>query len=186
MAQLMKIPVLWNGFAGAPGYSVFYRNTTTIATAEIRTFYDSVKALLPATVDINVPNSGDLVDEATGELAGTWNTAANAIVAGTSVAGYAAPVGAVVRWLTAGINNGRRVRGRTFLVPGAAGMQQSDGTLLGTAQATLQAAASALVTADGAALGVWHRPVNGAGGAFHLMTAADVPDRMAVLRSRRD
>jgi hypothetical protein len=178
--------VLWTGFPGAPGYTVHYRGELDTLTSHLRTFYDAVKGLFPSNVTVQVPQSGDLINSTTGGLAGTWTSAFNASVTGTAAGVYAAPAGAVVRWLTDGIVAGRRLRGRTFLVPLAATAYQTDGSLLGTTVTNIQAAAQALVTAETANLGVWHRPVGGAGGSWSPVVSADVPDRAAILRSRRD
>lgn len=186
MVNLQKVVVEWTGFQGAPGYNVFYRGDANVITSNLRTFYDSVKGLLPAGVSVTVPNAGDLVDSATGELSGAWTTAINLTVTGTSAAVYAAPCGAICKWFTASIVNGRRLRGKTFLVPLTSAAYQSDGSILTTALTTLKTAADALVTAEAANLGVWHRPVAGAGGSWSPTTAATVPDRVSILRSRRD
>lgn len=186
MVTMQKVIVDWTGFQGAPGYSVFYRDSSILDTAYIRTFYDSVKAIIPSTVTLTVRAAGDLIDAATGALTGAWTTAANATVTGTTAGTYAAPAGAVVRWNTLGIVAGRRIRGRTFLVPLGSVAFQSDGSLLAGSITTIQTAAAALIASSGTNLGVWHRPVGGAGGVWFQTVNADVPDRAAILRSRRD
>lgn len=186
MANIAKVVVSWTGFMGAPGYGVHYKVSAGLVTSYLRTFYDAVKTLIPSSVSIQVPSSGDIVDDVTGVITGSWSTAANAVVVGTPGTGYVGGAGAVVRWNSAGIVNGRRVRGRTFLVPLIGGSFDTNGTLLPANSLTLTNAASALVASEAGNLLVWHRPKAGAGGASFAVTSSDVPDRSALLRSRRD
>jgi hypothetical protein len=90
-----------------------------------------------------------------------------------------------VRWQTAGIENFRRVKGRTFLCPLIVGAFDTAGTIFGTNQATLQAAATILAATG--KLVIWHRPPTGThvGGSMHAVTGALVPDKVTSLRTRR-
>lgn len=186
MANVQRVVVDWTGFTGAPGYTVHYRGEADVTTSHLATFYESVKAMFPPVVNVRVRNQGDLLDASTGALVGSWSTAANAATIGTGASSYAGGAGAVVRWMTNGISNGRRIRGRTFLVPCATGVFESNGTLSPTALTTINNAAVALLTAEAGNLVVWHRPRNHSGGSSNPVTASDVPDRSALLRSRRD
>jgi hypothetical protein len=110
------------------------------------------------------------------------NTAGGGIVTGSGAANYAAGCGAYVNWLTSGIANGRRVKGRTFMAP-LINSAYDGGTILNANLTTLQTAATALVTAGNTV--VWHRPVNGAGGSSYQPASALVPDQVTSLRTRR-
>lgn len=188
---MYRYRVTWSGFPGAPGVSTFYEETGGAATlpAKLRTFFEACKAYLPSNVTISYPGSGDLIEESSGALSGDWSigtTPANTV--GTLGQVYAAPVGIVVNWRTGGIVNGHRVRGRTFLVP----VQQDTATGVPnpTAIAAIQSAAAALVT-SAPTMVVWARPVlaplpNPRAGTKHAVTAAQVPGKYVVLRSRRD
>ena len=94
-------------------------------------------------------------------------------------------VGARVEWITGVVFNGRRVRGRTFLVPLAKSRFEGPGMLTSGCVSVLQAAASALVSATD--LRIWSRPSGapGALGGSALVSAAVVPDQVSWLRSRR-
>lgn len=186
MANLQKVIADWTGFTGAPGYSVFYRGEADVVVSRLQTFYESVKTLLPSGVNVKVRTAGDLVDSGSGALTGSWTTGAGTATVGTGSGVSVGGAGCVVRWATDGIHAGRRVRGRTFLIPLASGAFEANGTLLSSALSTINAAATALVTAETGNLMVWHRPVAGAGGAAFAVTYADVPDRSALMRSRRD
>jgi hypothetical protein len=186
MTDIAKVVVSWSNFTGQPGYSVFYKVAAGLVTTNLRTFYDSIKAYLPSNLAIQVPNSGDVINDATGVLSGSWSTATNLVVTGTSSSVYAAGSGAVAKWRSSGIVAGRRVVGRTFLIPLTGGAFDTNGTLLAAPLLILQNAAAALVTAEAGNLLVWHRPKAGAGGLSFPVVSSDVPDRSALMRSRRD
>jgi len=92
-----------------------------------------------------------------------------------------------VNWRTNDYRFGRRIRGRTFMVPLNSNAYEGDGTLSTAARGDLQTFADTMVSGTGGAeFGVWSRPRNGAGGVFATVTSGTVPDMAAVLRSRRD
>lgn len=193
MADMRKSISRWTGFAGSPGFTVLYFDAaaTTIGS-DVRAFWDAIKGLLPTTVTINVDAGGDVIDDATGNLTGTWPGTAPLPVTGTHVGTYAAPAGAMVTWNSQGIVHNRRVRGKTFLVPSGSGVYASDGSLDATDIATLQAAADALIASASSQLLVWSRPFAGAPnnparvGSSHVVSTATIKDKAVVLTSRRD
>lgn len=187
MADIIKIQAVWTGFTGAPGYTTWYFGAgTTTQSVQMRAFFDAIKGLIPSTVSVQVGSTGLLIEDSTGAATGTWTTAAQTVVVGTAVGTYSAPAGAVVNWLTSAYIGGRRLRGRSFLVPLSGNVYQNDGTLGTTSLGTLQTAATAEVTASGTSFIVWKRPVGGAGGTQSPVTSSIVPDKCVVLRSRRD
>lgn len=164
--------------------------TASQAAARASTFFDGLKTILPPTVTVQVANVVELRTDNAGSLTGTTGVATQPIVTGTgSATGLAAGVGMRVRWATEGIRNGRAVIGTTFIVPVPAAGYEANGTLASTYITAAQTAASALITGaatDGCPLGVWSRPSVAAGdGAFHLVTAAVVPDQVSWLTTRR-
>lgn len=159
----------------------------------IRVFFQALIALLPNGLTIQVPAVGDTVDDATGTVIGTWGVGTPpAVVTGTSASVYAGQSGAVVHWLTTGLANGKRVRGRTYLVPLSTAAYDTQGSIATAALATIGGAAAALVVTLGGNLKVWHRPsAPGApppapftGQSFGVV-ATRVPDLCVTLRSRR-
>jgi hypothetical protein len=110
-----KVRVLWQNFPGAPGYSNHYVGSAVLAQTALRTFYDAIKAFLPTGMTIQIPNTGDQIQEADGSITGAWSGPAQAQVVCTGVGNYAGPAGACVNWRTANVINGRRPMGRTFL-----------------------------------------------------------------------
>lgn len=130
----------------------------------------------------------DTIEPSTGVI-----TDSNAVTpwshAGDQGTAYMPPANQLaVTWFTADIVAGRRVRGRTFVGPLAAVDTDGDGspsvTRLGHLQSLMNAWLDAGVT--GVDTVVWHRPVAGAGGSDHVITAAGKSDKYAILRSRRD
>jgi hypothetical protein len=158
------------------------------AAANMRAFLNVLPAYGPTgasiTFDSTVGLYGDFGDQ-TGEITLSVVPAAVAL---TGSGTYAGGAGAVVNWVTGTFHAGRKVRGRTFLVPLVGNAFQSDGTLGPTFQAALQAAATTLATSSPTP--VIFSKKGPAGGTSTTVTAivsgATVPDRTAILRSRRD
>jgi hypothetical protein len=137
-------------------------------------------------VTISFDPFGDIIDDSTGALTGSWTAGSTpATVTGSSGSVYIAPSGLVVNWQTGTIVAGRRLRGKTFLVPGPNG--SADGTPTTANLSTLTTAATTLIASTGG-LRVFHRPnpVGSSTGVSALATAAQVPDKFVILRSRRD
>ena len=141
---------------------------------------------LPDSVTVQVEATGDVIDDATGALTGAWTDTPVLPVVGGSAAQYAAPSGFFINWNTTTILAGHRLRGRTFFVPSASDVYDSDGSIGATILAAIQAAADSFVAAATGDLVVWHRPVGGSGGGHGLVLSATAPDKVGVLRSRRD
>lgn len=183
----------WTGFPGAPGYSKF-RFSGALTAAEARTAADNVRTMfasivphLPLAVHINAPTTGSH-HEVNGDLIDEVNISpALAVVDGGGSSGYSAASGAVINWNTGAVHQGHKVRGRTFLVPLAGGAYEADGTLSATPLGQIRAAASTLAGSSPKLVILSHKgPL---GGTSHLeaeVQNATVPDKAAVLRSRRD
>jgi len=182
----VRVRVEWNGLTGLPGISTFYVGTTDADISELVTFFNAIKGVFPSGLTWTVPAVGDVFDEASGELEGTHIfTGAGSVVANGGAVAYAAGVGVRVRWLTGAVKNGRRVTGSTFLTHIKGTSYDTAGTIANADVTTIQTAASAFV-ASGSPWGVWSRPVNGAGGSFHALSAAQVPDKVAWLSTRKN
>lgn len=159
------------------------------ATTKVRTFMAQVSAVVPAIVTLTIDPVVDLLDSADGKLLDSFTTPTIAPLVGSGTASYASTSGAVVNWRTNGIRNGRRIRGRSFLVPLSASQYGNDGQLIPAARTRLQDAATALADRTGTPdLVVFARPTSAGAtdGTLSVVTAASVPSLVAVLRSRRD
>lgn len=194
MADLWKVVANWSGGKIGTGFSNMYFTagigTAVQASDAARKFFSdafSIGAMLPTGVTISFNSGVDSIDEATGELVTTTPVTKPADVVGSDSSRYAAVAGGCVTWLTGGVIDGNRVRGRTFLVPCGGGALQSDGTLDSTFVGFVNTAAAALISAA-PEFTIWHRPesVAAGGGSGHPVLAFRVADKTAYLTSRRD
>lgn len=189
-----RVTARWTGFQGAPGYSVFHfmaggglisdaqSSATRVADA-----FEYLKANLPDTVTVSIEPEVQEIDESTGMVTGFQNITPPSPVNGTGDGNYSAASGAVVNWRTGDLRFGRRIRGRTFLVPLVGASYDSAGTLSTATLTNVNLFADELVGGDlDSELVVWSRPRDGSGGVAATVTQATVPDMAAVLRSRRD
>jgi len=190
MGNVAKVQVGWSGFIGSPGVSTFYIRETepggTVELAPLRQFLSAaLTGFLPNGVTLTFPTVGDVILDTTGTIVGTWTAAPQAPIIGASIGVFSGTSGAVVTWRTIVLVGGRRVRGRTFLVPLAGTAYASDGTLATNFRDGVLAAAAAVIQDPFAKLGIFHRPVGGAGGVVAAIAAATMTDKAMVLRSRR-
>lgn len=195
---LARVRTVLTGFPGGPGISTHYFLDSAGSVAAVAAFWAACVTQMPITVTAQVQPSGDIIDPANGAIVGSFNETGQPFSRGTSDISYAAPAGAVIRWNTNGVAAGKRIRGRTFIVPLFGGAYQSDGSLSPSCLNALTNAASGLAAALPLSFSIWHRPKFGprpvAGGPRPLITAgtssqvtsSSVPDKVAVLRSRRD
>lgn len=201
MAPILRVKARWSGFQGSPGYSIFHfkdfaaetyvQTDATAVVNKTRAFFLAVAGLLPAVVSVDVQTDVELIDHDSGDLIDVLNANPVATVTGgaSGTAPYAAASGAVVSWRTTQVRNGRRIRGRTFLVPLSSAAFESNGTLTSGALTSLGIAGQGMITpGDGPDFGVYARPPAGGVGAGEFAQAMGftAPDIGAVLRSRRD
>lgn len=200
---IQRVNCAWQNWPGAPGVSTFWFTTISQAKVDaLRAFFNSCAALIPNNLTIQVPGSGDYVDEGTGAIGGTWAVGTTpTVVTGTGAGAYAGNAGLIIHWLTAGIVAGRRLRGRTFLVPTIATTFETNGSPTSAAITTLTNAGNTLLAAVGTDMVVWSRPVKahtkynpktGAStavaaraGSASAINGIRVPDLSISLRSRR-
>lgn len=201
MVAILRGKVNWSGFPGAPGYTVFHASTFQVefsdgATAlrnAMNNFMVAISNNLPNNVMVTPEAEVEMIEDTTGELLNSFTTAPIAGTQGTGGLAYSGPTGAVVNWRTSTIRRGRRMRGRTFLVPLANASYENDGSLTAAARADIQAAADTFIADVGTELLVYGRPTPSttanpgphADGTTGVVTSAQVPDLAAVLRSRR-
>lgn len=195
MVNVLLVQSVSTGFPGAPGFTTFAFAHGEGASVDLQfetawDFWDSMKGSFPTTWSVVLNTEHRVVDEATGELVDIIplsGTGVSPAIAGTSGTAFGAGVaGAVLSWRTLTNNRGRRVRGRTFLVPMRAAAYDANGTLAGNlANDLASAATSALITPEND-FGIWSRPRAGLGGKFAGATAVTCPDKVSYLRTRRD
>lgn len=200
MVQIMRVQGRWTGFSGGPGYTAFHfrdftaggEATSAQAQAAVdraNVFFNAVRTDIPDEISIQVESEVEVLEDTTGTLVDVFNTVQAAPNQGLASSVYSGPVGAVVNWSTQGIRAGRRIRGRTFLVPLEANSFTGSGGLSTTSQGRLAAAAAELADSTSTPdLGVWARPTGPgiADGQWSVVSGSRVPTLAAVLRSRRD
>ena len=157
-----------------------------------------MKGFFPPDVTVAIEPQGDIIEDTTGVLTGSWVGLQTADMIGGNLGAYAAPVGAVVTWVTGTILDGHRVKGRSFLVPLGGAAFDDTGSLESGTLASIRNAGTTLIAAEAGNFVVWHRPraaaaatptrpaVTARAGGHAVVTACIVPDKACVLRSRRD
>lgn len=208
--HVLRYKVEWTGFTGAPGYTNLYFNTSgdfftpenvTEPVAKIDAWLNAWNSRLPATVNVKLSSTVETVRVVDGVLTDFDTIAPFARANGTGTGNYSAASGACVNWYTDGIRTGRRVRGRSFMVPIAGSALAINGSIDDAALSALRTANADLIvpTASGSRLYVWARPTpikdpvtgkptggtNPDGLSFPVVSTT-LPDKVAVLRSRRD
>ena len=198
MVTVYRVAAVWGNFQGAPGYTKFtFDNLTdaaarTAAATAVKNFFEGIKPHLPFNVSVTVQQTVQEYDMATGVLTGESQiVGVPAATTGTGTGAYAAGSGFFIGWNTGLIFAGRRLKGRTFIVP-ATDCFSTDGTLTPTAISAAQGAAAALIAAAGANLAVWGKtynkttvPPTQVGGALAPVDSATVKDQASQLRTRR-
>jgi len=202
--MFLRLTATWSGAAIGQGVttlavgsgSSWTQAQVDSARSSLNTFFSGVQGYLPDDVTIQIPSSQMLVDELDGELVGEF-TGGSPISArvGTGATEFANGVGASIQWNTDQFAAGRRVRGRTFLVPLVTGIFDVDGTLDAAFVTALTSAASGLRTnlsGVNGGLQVWSRPraateaLPARTGALFPVVSATVKDKASWLRTRRD
>lgn len=203
LTELYKVVATWTGFAGQPGYtSVFFDSssgTAQQAADKVRSFLLAAAGVannnIPAGVKITFPSAVEHISASSGAITLVDAVTPPAQLTGNGSGNYSSAVGAVVTWITGDFlpvlgkpTKTRRVVGRTFIVPTApANTFDTDGTLSTAFMTSLNSAISGIL-AGTPQLAVWHRPTSpgATDGSGHLVNAGQVHDKTAVLTSRRD
>lgn len=168
------------------GVATHYWNNAVTHQSDLKAFWTSVAAIMAGYVTITVPNSGDVFKEDDGTLLSTWSSGTSATITGGGTGAYAGGVGACLGWGTGGIHYGRKVRGRTFIVPLALNQYDTDGTLATGCVSSITTAKNTLLTAMGTDLQIWARPsTKHPIGNSYSVTGGVVKDHVSWLRSRR-
>ena len=191
----LEYRVNWAGGIGGQGVTVFHGRPrldgqASEAAQELaeraRAFFAALAAgIIPATVTLSFESEAVNLDTTTGTLLGVIPVDPPDNVVGGAGTVYARPSGLRVDWLTDAVVAGRRLRGRTFLVPASSGAFLADGTP-GPAVLTLVKNAADdfydSTLGDEVSPSIWSRTH----GIQADITGASVPDEAAILSSRRD
>lgn len=193
--RLNRVVLVWSGpqvVGGGVTVLHYAGDVGAPPVSGILSAFSAQSKLLPTNVTVQVPGAGDVIEDTTGQLVDVWSAAGGGLVAGNGSSQCAAGVGANITWLTGGIINGRRLRGRTFIVPLALRdpgsgdeFYDTDGTLGTVCRGRVTTLATDLMATG--PLAVWHRPTTpgGSDGNSYGVVASRIPDRVSTLRSRR-
>ena len=111
MVTMRRLRVGWDGIPGMPGVSTFYYGPSSPNVSDCVTLFTAIKGLFPPGLTWTIPSFGDELESTTGQLTGAWAGSGGGQVASSgSLGAYAAGVGALARWDTLTIHNGRRVQ----------------------------------------------------------------------------
>lgn len=180
---------LWNTPGGGTGYSVIHAlNCTTAEEAQTFStatsqFFTDLEDLFPDEVQVGY-DSEVIVMTSAGLLIDVFPVTPASPMTGTQVSVYNRAAGVRIDWGTDEIVAGRRLTGRTYLVPAAAGAYDSNGLVNSSTITAVTSAANTyrLALGDLGGLCVWSRT--------HEQTApvtnVSVPAKGAILRGRRD
>lgn len=192
----LEYRAFWAGGVTGPAVTVVHGRDTAAGTLDqaaqeladrLRAFFaDVAPTTLPDGITISFDTEALQLNTTTGVLESVHPVTPPANVVGGVDGNFAKPAGVRVEWSTPAIVMGRRLRGRTFLVPIAAGVFDQTGGLDETSRATIQAAAEDYFDEpfgiEAVAPSIWSRTH----GIQADITGATVPDEASVLRSRRD
>jgi len=180
---------IWSTPGGGTGYSVFHfqdvvSNTEAQGIADaVRAFFNTNVGLFPDDVSINF-DSEVIVMTLGGVLTGVFPVTPPATVTGSQTVSFERAAGIRIDWGTGHIVAGRRLTGRTYLVPASIGAFDTTGQVTTATQAAVAAAGATLITATSSIkpLVVWSRTH----GIAWAVDTASVPAKGAILRGRRD
>lgn len=190
MVDLNKVTVDWSGPAvvGAGSSTFWTTGDPTDLVSDLRAFFSSIQTLFPnGKLTWTFPTGGPIIESTTGVQHAAWTGGtATPLPCASSNAIWSQGVGGRIAWDTPGFHGGRRTRGATYLVPlNISMMSDSDGTLVGSAVTTVNAACAALV-ATHPTMQVWTRNSPGAAdGGTSTITGGTMRDAVSWLRSRR-
>lgn len=189
---MFEYRAVWSVTGGGVGYSVFHVREAGLSSvaAEAQIFVDDLRAGLvtlggdlPNDVTISFESEVKEIDVPTKALIGVHAVTPPASITGVQTSTYAAPSGAKVDLITNAIVAGRRLKGRTYIVPLIGSSYADNGQISSGARGRLNTAFEAFRDQPGAySLAVWSRTHN----VLADVAACSASTRAAVLRSRRD
>jgi hypothetical protein len=202
MAPIYQITWQWTGFPGSPGYTTLFFDGATdsptgalAAATKSRLLFAGITGGLQSNTTIGLVTDVRVLEDTSGDVLSIYTVSGIASVTGSGGEAYAGPVGSCVDWITTTLHEGRRMQGRTFVVPCNSAVYDTNGSLSGSWITTLATAAEAMRTASGPAFGVWGRPRKAqvaplppkpaVDGLWGPAVSSRIPDKAVVLRSRR-
>jgi hypothetical protein len=200
MTNLAKFVVTTDGWDGAPGINVLMFSAGTLldlndvavqsAYDEIHTLFSDLKTYLAPGLTVNVSTEAGIIDAATGDLVNIIPVATSGgPITSTGSSGEVTRAAQLnVRHTTDVFLRGRRLKGRSFIGPIAAGLFDSQGNIASASAAFVTNKFVAMTSGVGVRLAVWQRPstANGGVGTFGDVVLSECQATPGILRSRRD
>mgnify|MGYP003585719623 CR=1 FL=1 len=187
MSQVPRVATVWSGTpVVGGGVSVMYCTVGGEGSLQsaYRTFLDSIKTLMPSSLQWTFPGAGPIINQESGHLESAWsNGTPPAALAGTNAGQWANGVGVRIKWTTGAFYGGRAVVGSTFIVPLVINAYEGAGNITSAYLTSLQSAATTFVAAAG--LRVYCKPRTGLVGQSFAVNGAIVPDAVSWLQGRR-
>lgn len=180
----------WNGARIGQGLSVFnllgtdFTGNINAANTALRTWFNTIRTGIPDDVTITPPSEVLQINDEDGVLQDVQGLTALGSVTGQSTAAFSANAGRVVRWNTPVVVGGRRLFGRTFIVP-SVGVFNNTGNVDSTTITSDAAAHATLISSlatNGLPLGVWSRK----NGSIHEVNNGVTLTRPSTLKTRND
>jgi len=195
MTELWRYQVVWTGWSGSPGYTTLFADAVDAPQGHADAVWNllgtalsdasGVMNYLPLGVKLTFPAVMERVESSTNDLIGTAAVTPPSTITGTGSNLYSAASGACITWKTGTFKNGRRIVGRTFLIPLNGLAYDTDGTLGADFLTKVRSAAATYISAPTSNPIIMSRAEPpGVGGAAQVI-AASIADKTAVLRSRR-
>lgn len=207
MPSMYRVRAATTGWLGAPGLNTFYfecgdtsgsDEDATLCAVRVRDAFLPTVLNFPTTWTCNVSAVVDILTDTTGELTNSRVVTTPAPVVGTGAGVFGpSPVTALLRLRTNTFSDGRRIQGRAFLGPIVAN-SDADGSPVSSVLARFVTMGEELLDigiGEGPSLVVWRRPrlfsegppeIEARVGSSARVITTSVPDKFAVLRSRRD
>lgn len=180
-----RVTIEMTGGPGGNGIVTFYALDGAAAQPAVKDLASNWSGVLPNDIILNVPNSGDRINEETGELVGSWTGGTVGGFTGTDAGKWTAGVGMYITWRTSGVVAGRRVLGRTFIVPMGSGVFDVNGLPLATIVDAVGSWATDMINEVPGNFVIWSRPNGTRLGSDHVITSLNVPTTGTSLRTRR-
>jgi len=212
MTDIIRVRTVFTGFSGAPGLMTNYFRLTgpgfvvgdaQNAVDRIKDAFTAHHANLPVAFRWTTSGQVDQLKDTNGEVVFSWTATPSTGTGTSSVSGYA-PIasGVLIKWQTGAFVGGRRVVGKTFLVPTGNNTTDTDGTLTTGAAAEWNGWAASMLSEGltGLHMVVWSRPraaraagpgghpaaLSARDGSSYPITSGAANDKLCVLTSRRD
>lgn len=213
MTSIMRVRAASRGWSGGPGLNTFYFTAhggpdpdepivddAQLAHDRVHDAFAAATGMYPTSWKCLVSPNVDVLSDVNGELTSSFSVDPSAEITGSSGVGFGPTAAmALLRLNTSTFDDGSRIQGRAFLGPVGA-VYDADGSPSSALLTVVNAFATAIQDAGVSlepVLVVWRRPreadsehlphpVTARDGSRADVTSVTVPDKFAVLRSRRD